>query len=203
MRKEFPLLFAAKAGRFTVVDVPPMTYFMIDGQGDPNTSQAFQDAVETLYAVSFGLKMPFKKTHPDLDYVVPPLQGQWHAEDMARFSMDAKKDWLWTLMIAIPGFVPVAEARAAIDAVARKRHPPAIERVRVDSLHEGTCVQTMHLGPYDAEPPLIARMHEWIAQEGCALAGKHHEIYLSDARRVAPEKLRTILRQPVTRSGPA
>ncbi len=190
-------LYDPPKGKFSTVDVPPMKFYMINGKGDPNTSQEFKDAIETLYAVSYGLKMPFKKKHPGKDYIVPPLEGLWYMDDMRKWTMENKADWQFTLMIRVPGVVPDADATTAIGSVRVKKSPPSIDKVRFESFHEGKSVQTMHVGPFDAEPPVIAKMHSWIKENGFTVNGHHHEIYLSDMRRVAPEKMRTVLRQPV------
>jgi hypothetical protein len=184
--------YQAKAGEFRIVEVPPMRYLMVDGQGDPNTAPAFTDAVETLIPVSYKLKF-LSKRQLDRDYVVMPLEGLWWSDDMATFtSARDKASWHWTLMVLVPEWVPdelVDDAAAAADRAGQ---------VRLESLDEGRCVQTLHRGSYDDEAEVLARMHdEFIPGEGLTMTGKHHEIYLSDARKVAPAKLRTILRQPV------
>ncbi|HME50844.1 MAG TPA: GyrI-like domain-containing protein [Candidatus Lokiarchaeia archaeon] len=196
-KKEFPALYNPTSKNITIVDVPEMKFFMIDGQGDPNTAQEFKDAIATLFPLSYGVKMPFKKNHPDLDYIVPPLEGLWFMEDMAAFSMASKDLWLWTLMMRVPDFVPDDEAISVIEKVMATKHPPAIDKVRFERYNEGKCMQIMYVGPFDAEPPAIQKMHEWARENGFEIAGKHHEIYLSDLRRTAPEKLRTVLRQPI------
>jgi len=196
-KKEQPGLYNPSSKTIALVDVPEMKFFMIDGKGDPNTAQEFKDAIETLFPISYGLKMPFKKQHPDMDYVVPPLEGLWYMENMAEFSMASKDQWLWTLMMRVPDFVPDDEAISVIEQVKAKKQPPSIDKTRFEHYNEGKCVQIMHVGPFDAEPPTIQKMHAWAKDNGLELAGKHHEIYLSDLRRVAPEKMRTVLRQPV------
>ncbi len=195
-RKEQPALYGGKAGTITTVDVPGMKYLMVDGTGDPNTAQEYKDAIETLYAVSYGVKMPFKKKHPAKDYIVPPLEGLWYMDDMSLFRMENKPDWKWTMMIRVPDYVPDDDVAKAIGDVRRKKNPASIDKVRLDHLDEGTCVQALHVGPYDAEPPLIKKMHEWIKDNGHKERGKHHEVYISDVRKVALEKLKTVLRQP-------
>ncbi|HEX5510228.1 MAG TPA: GyrI-like domain-containing protein [Actinomycetales bacterium] len=198
--------YRAQKGRFTVVDVPDLQYLMIDGHGDPNTS-AFTQAVEALYPLAYALKFASKR---DLqrDYVVMPLEGLWWAEDMEAFTTARdKSQWDWTLMIMVPDWVDQEMFRAAQQQVASKRAtsqqgttdgPRRLADVRLERLSEGRCVQTLHVGSYDAEADALARMHhEFIPANGLRMVGTHHEIYLSDSRRVAPERLRTILRQPV------
>ncbi|MEX2683308.1 MAG: GyrI-like domain-containing protein [Candidatus Sigynarchaeota archaeon] len=195
-RKEQPIFYGGKAGVITEVNVPDMKFLMVDGKGDPNTAQEYKDAIETLYAVSYGVKMPFKKKHPAKDYVVPPLKGLWYIDDMSKFSAAPKSEWKWTMMVRVPDYVPDEDIAKAIEEVKRKKHPASIDKVRVEHLAEGKCVQALHIGPYDAEAPLIIKMHQWILDNGHAERGKHHEIYIGDGRKVAPEKLKMVLRQP-------
>lgn len=193
--------YQAKPGQFRIVDVPDLQYLMIDGHGDPNTSPAFAEAVEALYPVAYTLKFASKR---DLgrDYVVMPLEGLWWAEDWDSFA--AARDpsrWDWTLMVMVPDWIDQDLFAAAVEQVAAKGGPARLGDVRLESLSEGRSVQTLHVGPFAAEAEVLARMHnEFIPENGLRMVGKHHEIYLSDPRRVAPEKQRTILRQPV---GPA
>jgi len=178
--------YRAKRGEFRVLDVPDQRYLMIDGHGDPNTP-VFAAAVEQLYPVAYRLKFASKRELAR-DYVVPPLEGLWWADDYASFTDARDKSlWSWTLLILTPDWIP-PELFAAVDPGS----------VRLETLSEGRCVQTLHVGSFDDEAPLLERMHtEVIPSQGLALTGLHHEIYLSDPRRVAPEKRRTILRQPV------
>jgi hypothetical protein len=189
--------YRAKRGEFRIVQVPDLRYLMIDGQGDPNTP-AFAAAVEALYPVAYKMKFASKR---DLgrDYVVMPLEGLWWAEDMDAFtSARDKSRWDWTLMIMVPNWTDEAVFAAAVDRVGAGKAPARLGDVRLDTLSEGRCAQTLHVGPFDEEADVLARMHhEFIPAQGLGLAGRHHEIYLSDLRRTAPEKLRTILRQPV------
>jgi hypothetical protein len=183
--------------RFTVVDVPPMHFLMIDGHGDPNTAQVYQEALEALYAVAFKIKFASKR-QLDRDYVVPPLEGLWWAEDLLAFVQRDKSTWDWTMMIMQPDWITQDLVSEAIQEVARSKDLPALPLLRFESYDEGLSVQIMYVGPYDDEAPTIARLHdEFLPQNGYVEAGKHHEIYLSDPRRTAPEKLKTVLRQPV------
>jgi hypothetical protein len=191
--------YRARQGRFQIVDVPDLQYLMIDGHGDPNTTPAFAGATEALYPLAYRLKFASKRTL-GRDYVVMPLEGLWWADDMDAFTASRDKSrWDWTLMIMVPDWIDqgmVADAREQIAATAGPRR---LHEVRLGSLSEGRCVQTLHVGSYDDEAEVLARMHhEFIPDNALRMAGKHHEIYLSDARKVGPEKLRTILRQPVS-----
>lgn len=192
--------FRARQGEFRVLELAPLPYLMIDGHGDPNTAQEYADALAALYPVAYKLKFASKKD--GRDYVVPPLEALWWAEDMAAFtSARDKSQWDWTVMIMTPEWITRQMFEEAVVTVGAKDRPASLEKMRWETLAEGTCVQTLHVGPYDAEGPVLAEMHErFIPGQGLRLTGKHHEIYLGDPRRVEPAKLRTILRQPVLRA---
>jgi len=195
-KKELKHLYNPSRKAFSIVDVPSMSFVMIDGHGDPNTAPEYQQAVEALYAVAYGLKFMIKQEQ-GIDYGVPPLEGLWWVDDMAQFSTEAKEDWDWTMMIMQPEWVTAEMVERARADVARKKNPPALPKLRFEVYHEGLAVQILYIGPYAEEAPTIARMHAFAEDEGYALRGKHHEIYLSDPRRTAPDKLKTVIRQPV------
>ncbi len=176
-----------------------MQYLMIDGQGDPNTSPAFAGAVEALYPVAYKLKFTSKRDL-DRDYVVPPLEALWWAGDMDSFTAARDKSrWDWTLMVMVPDWINQNMFAAAIEQVGVKNQPARLDDVRLEILAEGRCVQTLHVGSFDDEAEVLARLHhQFIPGNGLRMVGKHHEIYLSDPRKGVPEKQRTILRQPVT-----
>jgi hypothetical protein len=197
LKREWKELYGAKVGAIAAVDVPPLNYLMVDGEGDPNTSQAFQEAVEALYSLSYTLKFSLKKSPRAIDYGVMPLEGLWWADDPRAFHEADKSAWKWTAMIAQPEFIAAMEVDAALKEVRKKKNPAAIDRVRFETLGEGASAQVLHVGPFSAEGPTIQRMHNFIIEAGKQLHGKHHEIYLNDPRRTAPEKLKTILRQPM------
>lgn len=190
--------YRATLGELRLVDVPDLQYLMIDGHGDPNTSPMFSHAVEALYPVAYKLKFASKR-ELGRDYVVMPLEGLWWADDMDAFTAARDKSrWQWTLMIMVPDGVGRDLLATAVRQTGAKNRPARLDEVRLEPLCEGRCVQTLHVGSYDDETELLTRMHrEFIPAHGLQLTGKHHEIYLSDARRVAPDKRRTILRQPV------
>ena len=180
-----------------LVQVPELRFLMIDGHGDPNSSPDYPAAVEALYTVAYTIRFALKRGPAAVDAPVMPLEGLWWVPDMRAFSVEDKASWDWTMMIALPPQATsdvVADARAAAK---RKKALDTIGRVREESLAEGLAAQVLHVGPYSAEGPTIERLHGFIAAQGCRLTGKHHEIYLGDPRRAAPEKLRTIIRQPV------
>jgi hypothetical protein len=197
LKKDLKTLYTAPADGFAVLDIPPLSYFMIDGHGDPNVEAGYREAVEALYAASYTLKF-MSKADLGKDYVVPPLEGLWWAEDWNDFITRRKDRWSWTLMIMVPLFVVRSMAEAAIARAAGTKNRPALARVRFAMLEEGRVVQTLHIGSYDSEGPVLERMHrDFIPSQGLVETGLHHEIYLGDPRKSAPEKLRTILRQPV------
>ncbi|AEG45428.1 GyrI-like domain-containing protein [Isoptericola variabilis] len=190
--------YRARPGELRLVDVPEQTYLMVDGEGDPNTSPLFTAAVETLYPVAYTLKFASKR-ELGRDYVVPPLEGLWWSDDMDAFTVARDKArWSWTLLLLVPDWVERDLVAATIDQVRAKKNPERIDDLRVERLAEGRCVQTLHVGSFDDEGPVLERMHdEFVPARGLRLTGRHHEIYLSDFRRVPPERRRTILRQPV------
>lgn len=191
--------YRAPHGRYEVIDVPDAAYLMVDGAGDPNAAPEYAEALAALYPVAYALKFASKR-ELERDYVVPPLEGLWWADDVSSFTTARDKTrWSWTMMLMVPEWVPAAFVDDALARVRQKGAPARLDDVRLARLSEGTCVQTLHIGSYDDEAPVLDRMHhEFMPTHGLGFTGTHHEIYLSDARRVAPEKLRTILRQPVT-----
>lgn len=196
VKKALKALYQPGGKQFEMIDVPEMTYVMVDGAGDPNRAPAYTEAVQWLYAVSYALKFACKAA-TGRDYTVPPLEGLWWADDPGDFVTRAKDRWRWTMMILVPDFVPPdLFAPALAKAGAKLGTPPA--SLRREALREGQCLQKLHIGSYDDEAPVLADLHDRLMPElGLAFNGRHHEIYLSDPRKVAPEKLKTILRQPV------
>lgn len=197
LKKELKHLYQTPAKEVVEVDVPTMNYLMVDGEGDPNIVSAFAEAVETLFTVSYTLKFMVKKGVLATDYGVMPLEGLWWADDMTKFSIADKSNWKWTVMIAQPPFVTRAMLDAAFAEVKKKKNPAALSRLRFESFTEGKCAQILHIGPFSAEGPTIAKLHLFIETSGGKLCGKHHEIYLSDIRKAAPKKWKTIIRQPL------
>lgn len=196
LKKTLKDVYQPSATEPALVTVPEFACFMLDGAGDPNDNPAFEAATQALYGLSYALKFALKKSGGE-DYTVMPLEGLWWCPDMARFDVDDKSKWLWTLLIVQP-MPPSAEEFAALQVQTEQRKGlPEVACVRMERLSEGLCAQIMHLGPYAAECETIARLHTFIADSGHECAGKHHEIYLGDPRRIAPEKLKTVIRQPV------
>ncbi len=197
LRKEWKHLYKPSPKNIEMVDVPQMNFLMIDGQGDPNTSQEFQEAVEALFGVSYTAKFMVKKGETAVDYSVMPLEGLWWMDNMAEFSIERKHEWKWTAMIMQPEYVTRDILQAAMEQVEKKKNPPALSKLRYESYHEGPAAQILHIGPFAEEGPTIEKIHQYINANGYELSGKHHEIYLSDFRRAAPEKIKTIIRQPL------
>ncbi|NNC74403.1 MAG: hypothetical protein HKN93_02710 [Acidimicrobiia bacterium] len=181
-----------------IVEVPARPYLMIDGEGDPNTSQMYSDAVSTIYPLAYGLRKAVKDT-TGVAYTVMPLEGLWWVPDMGTFTVEDKSGWLWTSLICLPDAVTPEMVADVLPAVTRRKKLPLGDVARVEPFGDGPAAQIMHWGPYSDEAPTIARLHDFIAAEGFELVGKHHEIYLTDPRRSAPEKNRTIIRQPIGR----
>ncbi len=196
LKKELKGLYQPSTKEVGEVVVPTMNFLMIDGRGDPNTSPAYAQAIEALYAVSYAIKFMLKKGPLAIDYGVMPLEGLWWADDMASFASSDKSQWQWTMMIMQPGFVTDELIGEAIAEVKKKKNPPALSRLRAEVFTEGLCAQTLHIGPFSEEAPTIERVHQYIATHGQRI-GKHHEIYLSDIRKAAPEKWKTVIRQPM------
>lgn len=195
-RKELAAFYTAKVAP-SVVDVPALDYLMIDGEGDPNTSKDFAAAVEALYSVSYTLKFALRNGPEQLDYAVMPLEGLWWADDMAAFETADRKKWKWTLMIAQPPGLKRSIISSMIERVrTRKPEITAVDKLRFERWTEGPSAQLLHIGPYNTETSNILRLHEFITALPGRMTGKHHEIYLSDMRRTAPERLKTIIRQP-------
>lgn len=190
--------YRAKSGEFRLLDVPPMTYLRVEGEGDPNTSESYAAALAALYPVAYALKFAVRSATGE-DHVVMPLEALWWADDMAAFTTARDKArWNWAAMILVPDTVSPTMFDEAVASVARKKAPARIGDVRLACLDEGQCVQTLHVGSYDDEAPTLTALHDrFLPDHGLRPTGRHHEIYLSDPRRVEPARLRTILRQPV------
>jgi hypothetical protein len=197
VKKELKHLYQPSAKEVSVVDVPEMGFLKIDGQGDPNTSQEYQEAIEALYTVAYQIKFMVKGRDPQLDFVVPPLEGLWWAGDMADFAEGNKDAWSWTAMIYQPDHVTREVFDEAVQQVREKKDVAALPLLRLERYHEGLSVQILYIGPWADEGPTIQMLHSFARDQGYELRGKHHEIYLSDPRRTAPEKSKTVIRQPV------
>lgn len=199
-KKDLKHLYNASAKEVSIIDVPPMNFLMVDGEGDPNKVEGFKDAIEVLFTISYTLKFMIKRSDLAIDYGVLPLEGLWWSDDINDFRRQNKDKWKWTLMIMQPEYVTRESFRQARDIVKKKKDPEALEKVRFDSCFESLAAQIMHRGLFSEEGPTIDKLHDHIKLNGYLFTGKHHEIYLSDIRRAAPEKWRTIVRQPIRKT---
>lgn len=198
-KAEFKELYRPKAGVFTLVKVPKLNYLMVDGSGDPNTSREYAAAIEALYTLSYTLKF-LSKSELGRDYSVPPLEGLWWSRDMKDFEKGKKEEWQWTAMIMVPDWITASIFKSALSTASSRRPEIDFTTVRREALTECLSVQTLFIGPYDEEAPVIAELHNsYLPANNLKENGKHHEIYLSDPRRTVPSKLKTIIRQPVSK----
>jgi hypothetical protein len=196
LKKDLKHLYQPSAREVVQVDVPAFRFLMIDGAGDPNTSPDYARAVEALFSVSYTAKFMARKGPAGIDYAVMPLEGLWWSDDMASFVANDRTKWQWTMMIHQPPFVDESLLRDALAEVKRKKGLDAVDALRIERFTEGPCAQTLHVGPFTEEGPTIQRVHDFI-ETRAGLAGKHHEIYLSDIRRADPARWKTIVRQPM------
>jgi hypothetical protein len=180
-----------------IVDVPAFKFLMVDGKGSPNDSSEFQAAIQALYGLSYGVHFALKKT--GIDSRVRPLEALWWAQGREDFTGVDAAGARWSAMIMQPDELTPALLEAVRAEAQRKKPDPTLARVRLEIFQEGPSAQIMHFGPYSAEKPTIERLHAFIEDEGFRLRGKHHEIYMGDPRRSAPAKLKTIIRQPISR----
>jgi hypothetical protein len=194
--RRLPELYRASA-QPAFVDVPELPFLAVDGAGDPNTAPAYTEAVQALYSVAYTLRFALKRRPDGVDAPVLPLGGLWWAPDLSAFLTGERDEWRWTMLIRQPEQVGAHDVAEAVAEAQRKKGLPGLDRVRFQRFAEGHAAQVLHIGPYSAEGPTIERLHAFIAEQGCRLTGEHHEIYLGDPRRAAPERLRTIIRQPV------
>jgi hypothetical protein len=198
-KKQLHPLYSGRAQAIDEVNVPAINYLMADGAGNPNTSASYAQLVEALFALSYALKFSAKQGalgEKPRDYTVMPLEGLWWTEDMDNFSVYDKGAWQWTMMIAQPPFITAENVHSTRNVLDRKKKLPALSVLRFETLVEGRCAQTLHVGPFSEEGPTIKGLHDYIdAKSG--RRGKHHEIYLSDIRRTTPAKWRTIIRHPM------
>jgi len=200
LKKENKLLYYPKVDEVSVVKVPEMNFLMMDGKGDPNTSKEYQEAMESIFPVSYKVKF-MSKNEKSQDYVVMPLEGLWWVDNMENFSIEDKTNWNWTVMIRQPDFITESMVKDAINEVKEKKDSPALDKLKFEKFKEGSAAQIMHIGPYFLEGPTVEKLHNYIHEnghefEGCQPGEKHHEIYISDIRRTKPERLKTVIRQP-------
>ena len=196
-KKTDPQQYNPSKKGFHFVEVPRLNFLMLDGQGDQNTSLVYQQTVDAFYALSYGVKFALKSL--GFDHIVPPLEGLWWMKNMNEFNLVNKDQWEWTMMIMQPGWVTLEEVEKVRNETIKKKSNPLISKIRFAPYEEGLVVQILYTGAYKNEAPTIAEMHQVIKTNGYQTNGKHHEIYLGDPRKTSPERLKTILRQPITK----
>jgi len=196
-KKKLKEYYSASKDKFMIVNIPEMNFLSVAGEGDPNTSKSFKEAVELLYAFAYSIKFMFKRGPEQIDYGVMPLEGLWWTDDMSTFSVKRKSEWQWKIMIMQPEIVTKEYFDRALDQVKLKKTFSNYDRIKFESFREGLSAQTLHVGPFEKEGPVIVELHKYIEDGGYKPVDKHHEIYLSDIRRAAPEKWKTIIRQPI------
>jgi len=202
-KKEYKEFYLPK-GKPEIVQVPPMNYIAVRGSGNPNEpGGSYQQAMQILYAIAYTLKMSYKtdyKMESFFEYVVPPLEGFWWQEDVAGVDYSRKEDFRWISLIRLPDFVAERDFQWAAETASKKKGIDC-SKAEFMTVAEGLCVQCMHLGPYDAEPATVAKMDAYLKEAGYrndfSHKRLHHEIYLSDARKTPPEKLKTVIRHPI------
>jgi hypothetical protein len=200
LERELARLYSPKNRDWELVDVPAMNFLMVDGKGDPNTANDYSDAVEAIYSVSYAIKFTSKRTL-GREYGVLPLEGLWSADGPAVFARADKDQYQWTMMIMQPEWITPTLISQAMETTAAKKHLPALSKMRFERYEEGPSLQLLHVGSYDDEAPKLKQLHdEYMPGRGLTFNGRHHEIYLSDPRKTAPAKLKTILRQPIRQS---
>ena len=199
--KELGQVYKQSKKEISILDVPVIKFLTIQGHGSPNENQDYSDAVGALYSLAYNLKFRIKKGPTEIDYKVMPLEGLWWADNMSEFNLEDRANWRWQMMIMQPEFITQDLFLQALDDVRNKKNPPHLDEVKFESYNEGLCAQIFHLGPYgEGERATIERLHQYIHEQGYTLRGKHHEIYFNSPLRTAPEKLKTIIRQPIQKA---
>ncbi len=198
LSKELQSLYFPSAKEPVFVDVPAMQFAMVDGAGDPNSAKGFQEAIGALYGVAYAVKFAAKKEGVR-DVLVMPLEGLFWSEGGGEFVPQDKGGWHWTLMLMEPPEVSRQLFDESVRQLRERKNPPGLDKVRLEKFKEGKAAQILYVGPYAAERPTIERLHAFIRGSGYRLSGKHHEIYLGNPQRSAPEKLKTVIRQPASR----
>jgi hypothetical protein len=194
-KKVYRQLYTARSDP-VMVEAPELPFLMADGAGGPETA-GYRAAVEALYGVAYAVRFALKDGADALEYRVMPLQGRWWNADGGKAAAADRSLWRWSMMLLQPPQATAELVEQAATKVRRSRPAAAVDAVRLDRLAEGRCAQVRHTGPYREEGPTIDRLHAFIRAQGCVVAGRHHEIYLSDPARTAPDRLRTIIRYPV------
>lgn len=200
LKKKYSDCYSIKKNKIEIVEVPSFNYLMINGSGNPNTAIEYKNAIEALFSLAYSIKFKIKKGDMQIDYGVMPLEGLWWTDNMDQFSIDNKDIWKWTACIMQPDFVNLEIFEECKKDVQKKKDLPALSKISFGKMEDGLSVQILHIGPYADETSTIEKLHGFIEKNGYTFNGKHREIYLNDSRRTAPEKLKTIIRQPIIKS---
>jgi hypothetical protein len=196
LKRSMRRLYFPPANQPVLVDVPEMQFLRIDGRGDPTSAPAYHEAIEALFSVSYTLKFTIKRVDPEDDYTVMPLETLWWTDERS-FNFEDRATWRWSAIVAQPPVINADLVRAASREASAKRKLPALRKMHLVGFREGLSAQILHVGPYEDELPTIEKLHAFIAEHGYPVRGRHHEIYLSDPKRCAPERMRTVIRQPI------
>lgn len=194
MKKTLKECYTAKSS-VELVQIPKIKYITYLGKGNPGTSEEFKTSMEVLYGIAYTVKFQYKKK--EQDFIVMPLEGQWWTDIPEDFSMNNKDKWNWKVMIALPDYITEEDFEASREVVRTKKNPIGLDKAKLEEIEDGLSVQLLYIGPYDDEAPYIAEMHKYAENNGYKLRDKHREIYLNNPKRVTPEKLKTIIRQPI------
>ena len=197
LKKSLGPLYTLRGTDCALVAPPALRILAVEGTGDPNTAAAWREAVTALYSVAYTLKFMLKQSGGAPDFSVMPLEALWWVAEGETFSLAERGNWLWRALIVMPDFVTQAHLDEALRLARKKKNNEALKLVVLTSFAEGACAQVLHIGPYADEPVTVARLRAFIAAQGYVQMGKHHEIYLSDPQRTAPEKMKTIIRLPI------
>jgi hypothetical protein len=197
LKKELKNLYKPSAKKVSIVNVPEMKFLMLNGRGVPERSQEFQDAIQAVYGVAYTIKFTLKEDPSIPDFTVMPLESLWWISGGATFDKAEGSAWRWTVMVAQPHFITEEHLAAAKKKLKQKAGGPSVSNVRLRSFDEGLSAQMMHIGSYSSIGDSVKKVEDYAKENGYKLRGRHHEIYLSDPRRVAPEKLKTIVRRPL------
>ena len=199
LKKDLGDLYKVSANEISLVQVPKLSYLMVEGKGDPNASD-YQEAIEALFSVSYAIKFLIKGQDISKDYVVMPLESLWWAEDISAFAENRKDEWLWKAMILQPDFVTKSVFEDVLEKIKVKKGFACLDKMSFSTYEEGLCVQLMHIGNYSNEyRKSIQKLHSYIDENNYSFNGKHHDIYLNDLRKTVESMLKTIIRQAVVK----
>jgi len=198
LKKKYKPFYSEKKGNISILEVPSFKYLVCDGEGNPNTSSDYQNALQAIFSLSYKLKFNIKKGR-EIDYGVMPLEALWWMDDMEEFTYENIDKWRWCAMIMQPNFITKELVREAMEELSQQKELLSLPKLELIEFTDGLSAQIMHYGPYANEAPTIEKLHAYIHEQGYELRGKHREIYLNDPQRTAPENLKTIIRQPIAK----